>query len=255
MSLFVRVNCNFYSHRKTAKLRALIGSDALWLPPRWWSYAAENQPDGIFKDYTAPELASLLRYEQDPFKMLEALIQAGFADANPLRIHDWQDYNGYHQAYSERAKKAATVRWQKERTKEKETEKRGEEPSIACGMLVASDSPESQQMLVKSLPIFEPVQRGLYQSAYAGMIADAKEQLKKAEKTLVEKILTPPAVSFIAWVKEHEPDEAQREKKIKEAKADPKNYLMKLSAEGEAHKKCWLARIEEITRAKLGQKQ
>ncbi len=62
MSLFIRVNCNFYTHRKTAKLRAMLGDDALWLPPRWWSYAAENQPDGIFKDYSAAELAGVLGY-------------------------------------------------------------------------------------------------------------------------------------------------------------------------------------------------
>jgi hypothetical protein len=246
------LNCNFYTHRKTAKLRALIGDDAFWLPPRWWAYAAENQPDGIFKDYTAPEIAALLGYQKDPLKMLEALLQAGFADANPLRIHDWQDFNGYHLAYSARAKNAATVRWQKERTKEKETEKRGEEKSQA--LLGASNVAESQQMLGKSLPIFEPVPRGLYQSAYAAMITDAKEQLKKAEQRFVDKVLTAPALSFIAWVEANETDPDQKVKKIKSVKADPKNYTTTLTAEGEAHKKCWQVRIEEIQRAKRGEK-
>lgn len=150
MSLYVRVNCNFYTHRKTAKLRALIGDDALWLPPRWWAYAAENQPDGIFKDYTAPEIATLLGYQKEPIKMLEALLQVGFADADPLRIHDWQDYNAYHLAYSARAKNAATVRWQRERSKEKETELRRAEKRQA--LLGASSQVESQDSKVSEFP-------------------------------------------------------------------------------------------------------
>lgn len=122
MSLYVRVNCNFYSHRKTARLRSILGDDALWIVPRLWSYAAENQPDGIFKDYSAAEIANLIGYTKDASQMLQALLQAGFADSDPLRIHDWQEYNGYHTTYADRAKKAAAVRWEKERTKEKGTE-------------------------------------------------------------------------------------------------------------------------------------
>lgn len=131
MSLFIRVNCNFFTHRKTARLRALIGDDGLWLVPRWWAYAAENQPDGNFSDYTAAELANLLQYAGDPVKMLEALLQAGFADNDPLRIHDWSDYNGFHQAFAMRARKAAAARWEKERTKENGEDKRREEKSQA----------------------------------------------------------------------------------------------------------------------------
>src|SRR5262249_37177701 len=45
----------------------------------------------------------------------------GFMDPRPLRIHDWREHNGYHQFYAERAKKAAAARWQKERSKEKDS--------------------------------------------------------------------------------------------------------------------------------------
>lgn len=51
------------------------------------------------------------------------------------KIHDWADYNGYHELYAERAKKAANARWEKERTKEKSrAERRGKEPSIASSI-------------------------------------------------------------------------------------------------------------------------
>lgn len=118
MSLFVKVFTNFYTHRKTARLRALLGDDALWLPPRLWAYAAENQPDGDFSSYSDQELALLIGYSKDATSMLQALLQAGFMDPD-RKLHDWTEHNGYHEVYAERAKQAAAARWQKERTKEK----------------------------------------------------------------------------------------------------------------------------------------
>lgn len=112
-NLYVRVHTSFYTNRKTLRLRAAIGNDAYWVPPRIWSYAAENQPDGIFSDYSAEEIAALINYTGDATKMLEALLQARFMDADPLRVHDWDEHNGYHKTYSERAKKAANARWSK----------------------------------------------------------------------------------------------------------------------------------------------
>jgi hypothetical protein len=113
MSLFVRVNCNFFSHRKTARLKAKIGEAALWLPVRLWAYAAEHEPDGNFRDYQPEEIAALVGYTGDAKAMLKALLEAGFMETSPLRIHDWAEYNGYHQKYSDRAKKAAAARWRK----------------------------------------------------------------------------------------------------------------------------------------------
>lgn len=129
MSLFVRLETSFWTHRKTMRLRALIGDDALWLPPRLWCYAAQNQPDGDFSKYLPAELAMLLGYSGDAQALLEALQQAGFLDE--MQIHGWAEHNCYHEVYAERAKKAANARWGNERKlKEKRAkgqEKRGEE--------------------------------------------------------------------------------------------------------------------------------
>ncbi len=137
MSLFVKVACGFFTHRKTLRLRAKIGTDAFWVPPRLWAYAAENQPDGDFSGYSDEEIATLIGYEKDATSMLQALLQAGFLTEKRV-IHDWEEHNSYHKTYSDRAKLAAKSRWdkQKERTKEKGEEKigedrRGEETSIA----------------------------------------------------------------------------------------------------------------------------
>lgn len=126
MALYIRVQTSFFTHRKTAKLRAKIGDDALWLIPRLWAYAAEHQPDGDFSAYEACELAMLLGYNKDASSMLEAMQQAGFLDE--MQVHDWPEYNGYHDAFAERAKKAAEKRWEKHNDKkEKRQEKRREE--------------------------------------------------------------------------------------------------------------------------------
>lgn len=112
-NLYVKTYTGFYTHRKTLRLRAAIGDDAFWVPPRLWAYAVESQPDGIFEKYTAGEIASLIGYTRDASSMLQALLKAGFMDETPLRIHGWQEHNRYHATYAARAKKAATARWSK----------------------------------------------------------------------------------------------------------------------------------------------
>lgn len=122
MALFIRVDLGFYTHRKTLRLFTKIGESAYWVPPRLWAYAANQQIDGEFQNYSAEEIALLIHYPGNAQAMLQALIDSGFMDVNPLRIHDWNEYNAFHAVFSERAKKAARARWskEKERTKEKE---------------------------------------------------------------------------------------------------------------------------------------
>lgn len=122
MSLFIRVQTNFWNHRKTLKLRSLIGESALWIVPRLWSYAAENQPDGDFSKYSAEELALLLGYTGNAQAMLQALQTSGFIEG--MAIHDWEEHNGYHRVFSERARKAANARWTGE-------EKKGQDKNLA----------------------------------------------------------------------------------------------------------------------------
>ncbi len=153
MSLYIRVETSFYTHRKTLRLRGLIGEDAFWVPPRIWSYAAAHQPDGNFGNYSAQEIASLIDYRNDAKKMLQALLQAGFFDRNPLQIHDWHHYNGILDFFSKRARRAADARWEKERTKEKGSEQSiakqsKAETSIASS--IASSMPPTREFLILS---------------------------------------------------------------------------------------------------------
>lgn len=146
-NLYIKVFTDFYANRKTARLRAKIGDDAMWIPPRLWAYAAEHQSDGDFSGYSSEELAFLLGCNKHASSILEALKECGFIDETGI-IHDWEEHNGFHSTFSERAKTAAKARWAKKEKKQKKelsnTETDTEtETSIASSMLQASRSPEN----------------------------------------------------------------------------------------------------------------
>ncbi len=123
--LHIKLFTSFWNHRKTAKFRSLIGNDALWIMPKLWCYAADNQPDGNFSTYTPEEIAMLIGYQGDAQAMLQAMLQACFIEKD-YRLHDWEEHNGYHHSYAERARKAAKARWDKEEST-KEEERIGED--------------------------------------------------------------------------------------------------------------------------------
>jgi len=119
MSLFIRVQNSFWRHRKTFRLRAILGSDdAKWVVPQLWSYASENQTDGDFSSYSAQEIAQAIDYTKDAQTLWSALHQTGFLEDG--RIVDWEEHNAYHSTYKERAQKAARARWDKEREEKQE---------------------------------------------------------------------------------------------------------------------------------------
>ncbi len=146
MSLYIRVQNGFFTHRKTMCLRVALGNDALWIPPRLWAYAAENQPDGCFAKYPPEQIAMSIGYLGDASSMLQALLEAGFMDANPLRIHDWEQYNGFHKSFAERAALGGKAKAEKERLRRevgspplhppdrKGKDMRGDETSTASSM-------------------------------------------------------------------------------------------------------------------------
>lgn len=111
MSQYIRIQLDFFTHRKTLRLHALVGEAAFWIVPRLWAHAALNQKNGIYKDYSASEIAQSLGYTGDASSMLKAFISSGYMDENPLRIHEWEKHNAYHEVYAARAKKAAEAMW------------------------------------------------------------------------------------------------------------------------------------------------
>jgi len=117
-TLYIRLRTGFYTHRKTARLRALIGDAAYWIPPRLWAYCAENQPDGNISSYTSEEIAMLIGCLEHATSILGALKACGFVDENGV-VHGWEEHNGYHEKFAVRAKTAADARWAKKKEAKK----------------------------------------------------------------------------------------------------------------------------------------
>jgi hypothetical protein len=115
-NLYIWVMTGFYTHRKTARLRSFIGDAAFWVPPRLWAYCAENQPDGDLSGYGDTELEMLIGFTSNATSnatsIKQALIQSGYVDLDS-KVHDWEEHNGYHKTFSDRAKAAAAARWAK----------------------------------------------------------------------------------------------------------------------------------------------
>lgn len=129
-NLYVRLHSSFWTHRKTLQLRRKLGDAAFWIPPRLWSFAAENAPDGDLSNYQAEDLAMLVQYSGNAQEMLQALTDAGFLENGIIR--NWAERNSFHAINHERAKTAAAARWakrneklseEKDRDKDKEKEK------------------------------------------------------------------------------------------------------------------------------------
>ncbi len=84
-------------HPKTRKLARLLGVTVpaaighlhcLW----WW--CVEYAPDGALARYDPEDIAAACMWDGDPAEFLDALLAARFVDADPLRVHDWEEYAG-----------------------------------------------------------------------------------------------------------------------------------------------------------------
>ena len=147
-NLYIRLKTGFFSNLKTLRLHARIGDDAFWIPPRLWAYAAENKPDGDFSSFTTEEIASLLGCVKYAPSIRQALVYAGFLDADG-KIHAWQEHNGYHDKFAARARIAALAmhakrRAGKEKKQKKTTEKeigKGKEEQAGTSTATSSENP------------------------------------------------------------------------------------------------------------------
>lgn len=108
---WLKLQADFFTHRKTLALRARIGRDAYWVPLRILAEAALCWPDGILEGIDPPTLAGRIDYPGDPAALFEALFDAGFLDRDPLRIHDWEERQAFHAHIAARARHAAQARW------------------------------------------------------------------------------------------------------------------------------------------------
>lgn len=133
MSRYIQLDVGFYTHRKTLRLQARLGNDALWTVPRLWCYALENQTDGDFGKWKDDEITLAIRYAGDPAKFIKALIETEYMTPDK-KLVNWEERQSYARMAKSRAEKAAAARWSLEEEKERKKESE-QTPSNAKAML------------------------------------------------------------------------------------------------------------------------
>ena len=113
-----QVDSGLPHHPKIIKLKRLIGSPGCWSLICLWAYTAAHKPDGRL-DLTKTEIERVAHWGGTKGKFLKALLSCNLLvqQDNHYLIHDWQLHNPYQATSkdrSDRARKAALSRWQKD---------------------------------------------------------------------------------------------------------------------------------------------
>lgn len=113
---YLNIDLDFADHPKTRRLNGLTRGNAEGLLVRLWCYTGKYHRDsGRLAGYSDQEIESIVRWEGEPGKLVEALCTLGWLhqDQDGYRVHDWADHQGHLPALQERAKKGAAARWGK----------------------------------------------------------------------------------------------------------------------------------------------
>ncbi len=113
-----RVKTAWRHSRKRKRLVRMIGSDAVLAVYDLWSYCAESRQNGDLKGLSNRDIADEINYGEDPDILIQALLDVAILDGQPgkLSVHHWAKHNPYVNGYkvrSDKAKNAATKRWDK----------------------------------------------------------------------------------------------------------------------------------------------
>ena len=114
----IRIKVSWRNHRKRIKLHKLLGleGEVYWI--NLLLAVRENKPDGNLTNMDEYDIASDAGYSGDPKDFVNALIECKLLDKNKkfFKVHDWQEHNPYachSKERSEKARKAAEIRWHK----------------------------------------------------------------------------------------------------------------------------------------------
>lgn len=110
----IRIKVGFIRHRKTRKLRRMLGADAVLCLVELWCYTAVNHPKGDLSGMTDEEMADVSGWPEDRAgDFAPALREVGFMDPGNI-LHDWkehQEYVYYGPERSDAARDRANVKW------------------------------------------------------------------------------------------------------------------------------------------------
>ena len=144
MNSDIRLAVSFRGHRKRKRLRLLLGPGATDYLIDLWIATAMNHPSGILQGMDETDIALEAGWEEDPHKLVAALLECGFLEKLPkgeYALHDWSEHQAY-VIHAERrktqARHAAAARW-KENTPQECRQHTGSNPPS----LLSSSLPNS----------------------------------------------------------------------------------------------------------------
>lgn len=110
----INVDLHFFSHKKTMRLSAQLGDQAVTCLIRLWCYVGQHYPDtgslGDMKDF---EIEHISQWKGESGLFIRVLVSIGLIDIidGCAHIHGWNEHAKHLIVYKERSKKAAHARW------------------------------------------------------------------------------------------------------------------------------------------------
>jgi hypothetical protein len=117
MNTDIRISVSFRNHRKRKRLKMILGPGSTDYLLDLWIATAMNRPSGVLHDMDEVDIAFDAGWEGDPKEFVGALVKCGLMDfdGSTYSMHDWEDHQGYvvhADVRKERARKAASKRWE-----------------------------------------------------------------------------------------------------------------------------------------------
>ena len=137
----IRIAVGFPDHWKIEQLMLELGPQGCWSWLTLLCRVGANRPTGSLAGMKPMQIKIAAKWPGDPQQFIDKLVEIGLLDDTPegLVVHDWPEHNPYAVTAperSERARKAAAARWEKERAEHGEDDI----PIDATSMRVASIS-------------------------------------------------------------------------------------------------------------------
>lgn len=132
MNTDIRVKIDLSAHPKYKRLKRLIGESPMEYLIVLWGNVAKYKPNGELTGWEPGDIEDYAGWNGTPGALCKSLIEVGFLDVTEggFYPHDWSDHQTWAigaVARSEKAKRAANVRW----------ERSGHNSEHATGMLQA----------------------------------------------------------------------------------------------------------------------
>jgi uncharacterized phage protein (TIGR02220 family) len=140
-----RVLVGFTSHPKFVKLKRRVGDRGLEYLLRLWEFTAQYKPDGNLTGMTDEDVEIAVAWEGEYGGLCAVLVELKWLDFvdGVYRVHDWQEHNPYAlhaKDRSERAKKMAAARWDKETPHAAATPRRLGENAVSNAVSIATSN-------------------------------------------------------------------------------------------------------------------